>query len=65
MRIALDRLALLVDWFSMARVLGSHLVLAGLSAAGEAVRLFELGYDTGSTVLRSIACMELVTVDSL
>lgn len=61
MRIALDRLALLVDWFRMARGLGSHFVL--LSAAGEPVRHFKRGYDVGGRVLRSIACMNLSTVE--
>lgn len=65
MRIALDRLALLVDWFSMARVLGSRLVLAGLSAAGKAVQIFKLGSDTGRAVLRSIGCIALSTAEFL
>ena len=38
----------------MALRLCSHFVLASLSAAGEAVRIFKLRYDTDSTVLRSI-----------
>ena len=59
-----DGLALLVDWFNVALRLCSHFVLASLSAAGEAVRIFKLRYDTDSTVLRSIGCMDLSTVAS-